>query len=130
MLAVVLGGGNAVGACHRGIIEALEAAGVEPDWMAGSSIAAQTKRTLRTMRQLWDARESEAPGAVYRLTYAYQPDETAIKSFDLSRSSLDRRWGQGRADMQPALRQWRGHPPVARGLAVHDGSAARELADA
>lgn len=40
MLALVLGGGNAVGAYHGGVVSALETAGVQPDWVAGSSIGA------------------------------------------------------------------------------------------
>lgn len=92
--------------------------------------ASQTERTLRAMRRLWEARDSEMPGAVYRLTYAFQPGEIALKGFDFSRSSLDRRWQQGRADMEAALRQWRDHPPAGHGLSVHDVAAGRELVDA
>lgn len=92
--------------------------------------ASQTERTLRAMRQLWDLRDAQAPGAVYRLTYASQPGETAMKGFDFSRSSLDRRWQQGEADMAAALRQWRDHPPAGRGLAVHDAAALQEMSAA
>lgn len=38
--ALVLSGGNALGAYHLGACQALEAAGVEPGWVAGSSIGA------------------------------------------------------------------------------------------
>ncbi len=37
---LVLGGGNAVGACHGGVVSALEMAGVRPDRAAGSGIGA------------------------------------------------------------------------------------------
>lgn len=39
-IALVLGGGNALGAYHAGLYEALEEAGVEPDWIVGTSIGA------------------------------------------------------------------------------------------
>lgn len=39
-LALVLGGGNALGAYHGGVAEALAVFGAEPDWVAGSSIGA------------------------------------------------------------------------------------------
>ncbi len=92
--------------------------------------ACQTSRTLRAMCQLWYARDAEAPGAVYQLAYASQPGETAMKGFDFSRTSLDRRWQSGRADMTAALERWRTHPPAGRGLAIHEPAVARELADA
>jgi len=82
--------------------------------------ACQTERTLRAMRQLWQARDGNAPDAVYRLNYPAQPGETALKGFDFSQSSLDRRWQQGRSGMDAALGLWRSQPPTAPGLAVHD----------
>lgn len=81
--------------------------------------ASQTNRTLRAMRQLWDLRASPVPGAVYRINYAHQPGETALKGFDFSQSSLDRRWQAGQADMSAALALWRAEPPSGRGLQVH-----------
>lgn len=84
------------------------------------TFASQTNRTLRAMRQLWDLRNADAPGAVYRISYGYQPGETAMKGFDFSQSSLDRRWAAGEADMRAALRTWRDAPPSGRGLRVHE----------
>jgi len=92
--------------------------------------ASQTERTLRAMQQIWDLRDADAPGAVYRLTYASQPDETAMKGFDFSQSSIERRWQQGETDMGTALRLWRDRPPFGRGLQVHDATASQVLADA
>lgn len=92
--------------------------------------ASQTERTLRAMQQIWDLRDADAPAAVYRLTYASQPDETAMKGFDFSQSSIERRWQQGETDMGTALRLWRDRPPFGRGLQVHDATASQVLADA
>ena len=92
------------------------------------TFTSQTERTLRSMCRLWDARKEDVPGAVYRLGYAAQPTETAMKGFDFSQSSLDRRWAQGEADMAAALRLWRSRPPAAPGLAVHDAAALPEPA--
>ncbi|APX86069.1 patatin [Methylorubrum extorquens] len=41
-LALVLAGGNAVGAYHAGVYEALHGAGLRPDWVVGASIGAVT----------------------------------------------------------------------------------------
>lgn len=62
MFAVVLGGGNALGAYHGGVAEALADAGVEPGWVAGSSIGAvcaaliagnAPERRMRALREFW-----------------------------------------------------------------------------
>jgi NTE family protein len=41
-VALVLGGGNALGAYHAGLYEALVEAAIEPDWVLGTSIGAVT----------------------------------------------------------------------------------------
>ena len=81
--------------------------------------ASQTNRTLRAMHQLWELRNSDVPGAVYRISYAYQPGEVALKGFDFSHSSIERRWQAGQADMATAIQLWRASPPQGRGLQVH-----------
>ncbi len=86
--------------------------------------ACQTERTLRAMRQLWDARAESPAGAVYRLNYPYQEGEIALKAYDFSQTSLDRRWRQGRRDMQAALTLWRSAPPSGRHLQVHAPASA------
>ncbi len=91
--------------------------------------ACQTERTLRAMRQAWRL-HAGAAAAVYRMTYASQPGETAMKGFDFSQSSLARRWQQGEMDMQDALQQWRATPPEGTALAVHDITATPTLAAA
>lgn len=70
------------------------------------------------MRQLWESREGP-PGAVYAFHYRYQESEIAMKTYDFSQSSLDRRWARGRESMRNALRLWRERPPAGRGLAIH-----------
>lgn len=61
-VALVLGGGNALGAYHAGVYEAFHDAGVEPDWVVGTSIGAVTgailagnrpEDRLDRLRQLW-----------------------------------------------------------------------------
>lgn len=39
-VALILGGGNALGAYHAGVHQALEDAGVSPDWIVGASVGA------------------------------------------------------------------------------------------
>ncbi len=87
--------------------------------------ACQTARTLRAMRQLWEARHGP-PGAVYLMHYAYQEGEVAMKSYDFSQSSLDRRWSKGRGDMERALQLWRVRPPEGPGLAIYNAGTATE----
>lgn len=81
--------------------------------------ASQTNRTIRAMKQLWELRDAATPGAVYRMSYPYQEGEVAMKGFDFSRSSIERRWAAGEADMRRAIAQWRVSPPAGRGLQVH-----------
>ncbi|MCC2975460.1 patatin-like phospholipase family protein [Sphingomonas sp. PL-96] len=59
---LVLGGGNALGAYHAGLYEALHEAEVEPDWIVGTSIGAITgaiiagnrrEDRLDRLRQFW-----------------------------------------------------------------------------
>lgn len=83
------------------------------------TFAAQTMRTLRAMRLLWQARGDGPPGAVYCLNYRHWEGEVALKSYDFARSSLDRRWSEGRRDMERALRVWRASPPAGTGLTLH-----------
>lgn len=60
--ALVLGGGNALGAYHAGVYQALAEAQIEPDWIVGASIGAVTGailvgnepgQRLDRLRQLW-----------------------------------------------------------------------------
>lgn len=81
--------------------------------------ASQTERTLRSMQRLWEWRPGGAPASVYRLNYAHQPSETALKGFDFSQSSLDHRWSRGERDMRAAVALWRASPPSGSGLALH-----------
>ena len=79
----------------------------------------QTDRTLRAMRAIWELRGGPHPGAVYRLEYPDTLGEVSLKSYDFSRSSLERRWAQGERDMRAALRLWREQPPSGQGLRLH-----------
>ncbi|HYZ63286.1 MAG TPA: patatin-like phospholipase family protein [Acetobacteraceae bacterium] len=73
MLALVLGGGNALGAYHGGVVETLAAEAVWPEWIAGSSIGAITaaliagnkpERRLAAVREFWRrAAQMDGPAA-------------------------------------------------------------------
>jgi NTE family protein len=61
--ALVLSGGNALGAYHAGAWMALEAAGVEPGWISGASVGAVTAAIIagtvpgqrgQALRRFWD----------------------------------------------------------------------------
>src|SRR5690606_4272850 len=61
-LALVLGGGGALGAFEAGLYEALAEAGLQPDWLAGSSIGAfnavliagnPPERRIERLREFW-----------------------------------------------------------------------------
>ena len=61
---LVLGGGNALGAYHAGVHEAMAARGLRPDQIVGASVGALTgailagnppERRLERLRQYWDA---------------------------------------------------------------------------
>lgn len=73
MLAVVFGGGNALGAYHGGVVEALEADDVRAGWVAGSSIGAVTAalvagtepgRRVSALREFW-RRGAQQDGFAY-----------------------------------------------------------------
>lgn len=77
VLALVLGGGNALGAYHGGVAEALAAEDVWPDWIAGSSIGAimgaliagnPKERRVAAIREFWQR------GALRDPKIAWLPD--------------------------------------------------------
>ncbi|AWB24466.1 patatin-like phospholipase family protein [Methylobacterium currus] len=75
--ALVLAGGNALGAYHAGGYEMLQARGIQPGWIAGASIGAVTaaiiagnapEHRVERLRQFWDeATQHTAPSATERL---------------------------------------------------------------
>jgi NTE family protein len=67
---LVLQGGGALGAYHLGVYEALHAAGIEPDWVIGTSIGAinaalivgnDGAQRLARLRQFWQLVEQRGP---------------------------------------------------------------------
>jgi len=67
---LVLQGGGALGAYHGGVFDALTEAGLEPDWVIGTSIGAingaliaanRPENRLRRLRQFWDAVVCDTP---------------------------------------------------------------------
>lgn len=70
LTALVLGGGNALGAYHLGVCEQLRGAGIEPDWYLGTSIGAVTaailvgnppETRLERLRVFWEEAIQTAP---------------------------------------------------------------------
>jgi NTE family protein len=79
-VALVLGGGNALGAYHAGLYQALEEAGIEPDWVVGTSIGAVTGAViagnppadrLERLHRLW---RPERKGDAWFDPAAYVPE--------------------------------------------------------
>ncbi|WP_159865613.1 patatin-like phospholipase family protein [Novosphingobium sp. 9U] len=79
-VALVLGGGNALGAYHAGVYQALEEAGVEPQWIVGTSIGAVTGAIivgnaradrLNRLRRLW---RPEHQGDAWSNPASYLPE--------------------------------------------------------
>jgi len=70
---LVLQGGGALGAYHAGVYEALHEAGMEPDWLVGTSIGAinsaliagnPPELRLQRLREFWQCVEQKAIGNV------------------------------------------------------------------
>ena len=68
---LVLQGGGALGAYHAGVYEALHEAGIEPDWLVGTSIGAinsaliagnPPERRLQRLREFWQCVEQKGIG--------------------------------------------------------------------
>jgi len=115
-IVLVLGGGNALGAYHAGVYEALAQAGVEPEWVLGTSIGAITAAIIA----------GNAPGArVDRLRALWQPEDRAI-GWPMPWDFLPETWRRSNAALRTLLM---GRPgifaPVGSGLlAMTDRSAA------
>ena len=78
--------------------------------------ASQTRRTLAASSAAWAGRE---PGAQLCLAaYHALEEETAIKGFDFSSGSVERRRTAGLRDMQQLLRAWRAGGQTQPGLSV------------
>jgi NTE family protein len=70
-LVLVMQGGGALGAYHGGVYEAMHEAGLEPDWVIGTSIGAingvliaanRREARLERLREWWRRLEQPAPG--------------------------------------------------------------------
>ena len=75
-IALVLGGGNALGSYQAGAYQALYEAGIEPDWVVGASIGAingaiiagtPVDRRIAHLRALWEP-SPDVPGAAFEDT--------------------------------------------------------------
>jgi NTE family protein len=79
--------------------------------------ASQTRRALHALTRLW---QGQSPGAdVFLLSYAALEEETALKGFDFSAGSLQRRRAAGERDMQRQIAAFRAGARDAPGLTVH-----------
>ncbi|MBB4084658.1 patatin-like phospholipase family protein [Sphingomonas carotinifaciens] len=92
-VALVLGGGNALGAYQAGVFEALQSAGIVPEWIAGTSIGAVNgalicgnapEARLDRLRDFW----RPAEGAISPTG----PGETARRTASVAEAML---WGRG-----------------------------------
>ena len=72
---LVLQGGGALGAYQVGVFEAMHEAGIEPDWVIGTSIGAinaaliagnPPERRMERLREFWTRVEQDAGGDVLR----------------------------------------------------------------
>ena len=78
--------------------------------------ASQTHRALLAMVRRWEGRE---PGADLFITaYNALEAETALKGFDFSRGSLDRRSDAGLRDMRQLVALWRAKDASSSGLGI------------
>lgn len=98
-IALVLGGGNALGAYHAGLCQALDEAGIEPEWIVGTSIGAVTgaifagnepAQRIAQLRKLWRPAAAAAP-----ITSAWWPGaaETARRTTAIVETLLAGRAG-------------------------------------
>ena len=92
------------------------------------TFACQTERTLRAFAALSQSRPPrQARLDVVRTSYAAFNEESAMKSWDFSESSLRRRWQTGQADMAAALRHFRSLP-IDTGIHIHPTIRAEDRA--
>jgi NTE family protein len=78
-IVLVFQGGGALGAYQGGVYQALHEAGIEPDWVIGTSIGAingaiiagnEPGRRLERLREFWDRMERTSPFAQMPLPFA------------------------------------------------------------
>ena len=82
--------------------------------------AAQTRRTLRALEQLWSLRGDAAPGSWYWVEYEPPPEEElSLKDYAFSETILHQRWTRGRHDMEAAIALYEAYPPEGPGLRLH-----------
>lgn len=81
-IAIILGGGNALGAYHAGLYQALHEERIEPDWIVGTSIGAITgaiiagndrERRMERLHQLWRPASPDQGG--WPLPWDYLPED-------------------------------------------------------
>src|SRR5258708_7360500 len=77
---LVLQGGGALGAYHGGVYQAMHEAGLEPDWVIGTSIGAingaiiagnPAERRLERLREFWSRVEQSTPPVLPQLNGAF-----------------------------------------------------------
>ncbi|WP_313439409.1 patatin-like phospholipase family protein [Novosphingobium sp.] len=121
-IALVLGGGNALGAYHAGLYQALHEAGIEPDWVLGTSIGAvvgaviagnSPGERLEKLRDLWRP-EDERPAP---LPWDFLPDTWRRSAAAVGTLLTGRRGMFGPFGSSAA---WWRHDPAAGSHAIYD----------
>lgn len=119
---LVLGGGNALGAYHAGLYQALHEAGVGPDWVLGTSIGAvvgaviagnSPEERLEKLRDLWRP-EEERPAL---LPWDILPDTWRRSAAAVGTLLTGRRGMFGPLGSSAA---WWRYDPVAGSQAIYD----------
>jgi NTE family protein len=93
----------------RGVLQAAQR---QTDLM----FASQTNRTLRAAAHIWAGHEPCFD--VFLMAYEDLDHETALKAFDFTAGTLERRRQAGRSDMQRQIERWRTHQASGPGLNI------------
>lgn len=96
-VALVLSGGNALGAYHAGAYQALETAGLLPDWIVGASVGALTgailcgnppERRLDRLRAFWGADAATDASVIWSGADTARRSASAIATFGGGRPGM------------------------------------------
>jgi NTE family protein len=142
VVALVLQGGGALGSYQGGVIEGLEQAGIEPNWVAGISIGALNaavwagnprERRVERLRAFWEAicrppvlpasPLNAAPPALEAWLHAWEQGMSAVYAGEAWRALLEGQNGFFRPRVPPA---WSLHRPGPDAASWYDTAPLRE----